>query len=124
MSEISTSKNINKDKENKNDIIDNIEAKIKNGFFIIEENNIELNKNTKNDIINIFENRNSMTSSIMHNSELNGIVNFINKNLEKIGKKIIDKNQMNLILRTKDLDKFKEKKTFTNIKVKINYSIK
>ena len=124
MSEISTSKNINKDKENKSDFIDNIEAKIKNGFFIIEENNIELNKNTKNDIINIFENRNSMTSSIMHNSELNGIVNSINENLEKIGKKIIDKNQMNLILRTKDLDKFKEKKTFTNIKVKINYSIK
>ena len=124
MSEISTSKNNNKDKENKSDFIDNIEAKIKNGFFIIEENNIELNKNTKNDIINIFENRNSMTSSIMHNSELNGIVNSINENLEKIGKKIIDKNQMNLILRTKDLDKFKEKKTFTNIKVKINYSIK
>ena len=124
MSEISTSKvKINETKD-KTEFIDDINAKVKNGFFIIEENNIELNKNTKNDIINIFENRNSMTSSIMHNSELNGIVNSINENLEKIGKKIIDKNQMNLILRTKDLDKFKEKKTFTNIKVKINYSIK
>jgi hypothetical protein len=60
----------------------------------------------------------------MHNSELNGIVSSINDNLEKIGKKIFDKNNMNITLKTKDLDKFKEKKIFTDIKVKINYSIK
>ena len=31
---------------------------------------------------------------------------------------------MNITLNTKDLDKFKEKKSFPDIKVKINYSIK
>ena len=83
-----------------------------------------MNNINKNDIANIFENRNSISSSIIHNSELNGIISAINDNLEKIGKKIFDKNNMNITLNTKDLDKFKEKKSFPDIKVKINYSIK
>ena len=124
MGEISTSKVKINEVKDKSEFIDDINAKIKNGFFIIDEGDIELNKTNKNDIVNIFENRNSITSSIMHNSELNGIVSSINDNLEKIGKKIFDKNNMNITLKTKDLDKFKEKKTFTDIKVKINYSIK
>ena len=124
MGEISTSKVKINEVKDKSEFIDDINAKIKNGFFIIDEGDIELNKTNKNDIVNIFENRNSITSSIMHNSELNGIVSSINDNLEKIGKKIFDKNNMNITLKTKDLDKFKEKKVFTDIKVKINYSIK
>ena len=124
ITEISTSRIKIKELKDKSGFIDDINAKIKNGFFIIDEADIELNNTNKNDIANIFENRNSISSSIIHNSELNGIISAINDNLEKIGKKIFDKNNMNITLNTKDLDKFKEKKSFPDIKVKINYSIK
>ena len=130
--DIDNIKKEDKDKENdnKNDKKEkNVINDFQNGFIIFNEDDMEITGNSKKNLTEIIDEsdessqRNSITSSIQHNAELNEIINDLNKIRERKGKTLFDKNNMIIKLTANQLDKFSNNKKMPNLTVEINYSL-
>ena len=111
--------------DNSNIELNNKKNKLKNGFLIFNETNSNNTKNI-NEILNnddLYENK-FKNSFISHKSDLNLIIDKINKIRNAKNLSLFDKNNISIYFKAKELDKFSDKKNYKNLYVKINYSIK
>jgi len=106
--------------DNSNIELNSNKKKLQNGFLIFNETNSNNSKNENDD----FYDKNFKNSFISHKSDLNLIIEKINKIRSEKNLSLFDKNNVSIYFNVNELDKFSDKNNYENLYVKINYSIK
>ena len=110
--------------DNSNIELNNNKKKLQNGFLIFNETNSNNSKNLNEILNDDLYDKNFKNSFISHKSDLNLIIEKINKIRSEKNLSLFDKNNVSIYFNVNELDKFSDKKNYENLYVKINYSIK